>query len=264
MHTGHRRAGADRSRDLDRAVPGATAHRPGRRRAQGGAVRGSRRRISSYVVIRVFGRRTAARRGGACGLPATGRAAPAALRNQGAGKSTLALRLIDAGFELEGDEHVFVDVAWVVARPRGCRSQGDSLPYLPDKMAAAAIASPCYHNYDGERILQCRSPDAWFHLADRAGSCRLRLRVAAQPPGFSLIRPLQPSALVQFLINETGSARLTAEGHFAARRARRAAPGPSICRWATIRVRSAASKRQWMHNSRFGVRLVDPAAIISG
>jgi hypothetical protein len=123
---------------------------------------------------------------------------------KGAGKSTLALRLIDAGFELEGDEHVFVDVAWVVARPRGCRVKEDSLPYLPDKMAAVTLASPCYHNYDGERIFNVdpRTLGSTWRIEQGRVDCVFVLQPNHR--GFSSIRPLQPSALVQFLMSETG------------------------------------------------------------
>jgi serine kinase of HPr protein (carbohydrate metabolism regulator) len=120
----------------------------------------------------------------------------------GAGKSTLALRLLRAGFEIEGDEHVFVEDAEVIARPRACRVKEAALVHLSD-MADAIKASPCYHVY-GERI---------FNVDPRVLGCSWRIEqgrvdhifvLRPNHGGYSSIRPIQPSALVQFLIPETG------------------------------------------------------------
>ncbi len=62
---------------------------------------------------------------------------------KGAGKTTLAIRLIQAGYTIEGDEQVFIGSGGVTARPRGCRVKATSLPYLRG-MAEIIAAAPSY------------------------------------------------------------------------------------------------------------------------
>jgi hypothetical protein len=123
---------------------------------------------------------------------------------KGAGKSTLALHLIHAGYEIEGDEHVFVDGANAVARPRACRVKEASLPHLPATMVEVIVASPCFRDYDGERIFNV-DPRAFgpvWRIEEGRVDCVFVLR--PNHGAFSSVRPMQPSGLVQFLISETG------------------------------------------------------------
>jgi hypothetical protein len=123
---------------------------------------------------------------------------------KGAGKSTLVLRLIAAGYEMEGDEHVFVQSGTVIARPRACRVKEASLQYLPEKMAEIAAASPCYHNYDGERIFNVDPRALGFSWRIEEGKVDQIFVLRPNHGGYSSIRPLPPSALVQYLMPETG------------------------------------------------------------
>ena len=50
---------------------------------------------------------------------------------KGAGKTTLALRLIAEGYEIEGDENVFVVGDHVVARPRALRVKASTIELIP-------------------------------------------------------------------------------------------------------------------------------------
>ena len=81
-----------------------------------------------------------------------------------AGKTTLALRLTQSGFEIEGDEHVLIDRAGVIARPRGCRVKTNALPLLPD-MAKVTTAAPSYTDVFNGKIFNV---DPWI-LARRGG-----------------------------------------------------------------------------------------------
>ncbi|MBX9775211.1 MAG: hypothetical protein K2Y71_12450 [Xanthobacteraceae bacterium] len=123
--------------------------------------------------------------------------------SKGTGKSTLALRLVHAGYEIEGDEHVFVDGATVIARPRACRIREASLPHLAE-MADAISQAPYFSSFGAERI---------FNVDPRALGAPWRIEqgpvdavVALHPNhgGYSSIRPMRPSSLVQFLMSETG------------------------------------------------------------
>jgi hypothetical protein len=123
--------------------------------------------------------------------------------SKGAGKSTLTLQLIRAGYEIEGDEHVFLESAGVIVRPRGCRISEAALPYLAD-MADIIAAAPCYNEYTSDRI---------FNLDPRAFGSSWRIEpgrvdhvfvLRPNHGGYSSIRPIRSSALVQFLMSETG------------------------------------------------------------
>lgn len=122
---------------------------------------------------------------------------------KGAGKSTLTLRLIAAGFEIEGDEHVFVENGRVIARPRACRVREAALAYLPE-MAAAVEASPVYQNYDGQRIFNVdpRALGSGWRIEEGAVDHIFALR--PNHGGYSSIRPMAPSGMIQFLMSETG------------------------------------------------------------
>jgi hypothetical protein len=125
----------------------------------------------------------------------TGRAA--------AGKTTLALRLVQAGYELEGDEHVFLEEDGVTARPRACRVKESSLSFLPG-VAKTIAQAPAYVDWFGRRI---------FNVDPRmiGGSWRIEkggvdgvIVLRPNHGGYSSLRRLQPLALSQALISEFG------------------------------------------------------------
>ena len=120
-----------------------------------------------------------------------------------AGKSTLTLKLAQAGFEIEGDEHVFVEDGRVVARPRACRVKEAAVAYLPE-LAEVILGSPSYRNFDGQRIFNV-DPHAFgseWRIEEGTVDCIFALK--PNHGGYSSIRPMSPSALVQFLLTETG------------------------------------------------------------
>jgi hypothetical protein len=123
--------------------------------------------------------------------------------SKGTGKSTLTLRLIRAGYEIEGDEHVFLEGTQVVARPRACRIRESSLKYLPE-MADVITSSPRYQEPWSGTIFNV-DPRAFgidWRIERGAVACIVVLR--PNHGGYSSIRPMQPSVLVQCLMSETG------------------------------------------------------------
>jgi hypothetical protein len=120
-----------------------------------------------------------------------------------AGKSTLALGLIQAGYELEGDEHVFIERSDVVARPRGCRVREGSLALLPE-MADAIAQAPYYLDLASERIFNVDPRTLGSSWRIERGKADAVFALTPNHGGYSSVRPMGPSALVQFLIPETG------------------------------------------------------------
>lgn len=121
--------------------------------------------------------------------------------SKGAGKTSLALRLLGAGYDVEGDEHVFLKDGGVIARPRGCRVKGPSVALLPE-FADAILAAPVYLDVRGSQIFNV-SPAAL------GGSWRIQhgkvdCVIVLQPNhgGYSSLRPLVPSVTAQALISE--------------------------------------------------------------
>jgi hypothetical protein len=120
-----------------------------------------------------------------------------------AGKTTLALRLIQAGYDLEGDEHAFLEPDGITARPRACRVKEPSLAFLPDLAESISLA-PVYIDYAGRKL---------FNVEPRLvrGSWRIEKGqvghvVVLQPNhnGYSSLRRLPPLALSEALISELG------------------------------------------------------------
>jgi hypothetical protein len=120
-----------------------------------------------------------------------------------AGKTTLALRLIRSGYDLEGDEHVFLEEDGVIARPRACRVKEGSLALLPE-LAKVMSSIPVYVDDLGRRI---------FNVDPRmiGGSWRIEkgevaCLIVLQPNhgGHSSLRPMSPLGLAQALMSEMG------------------------------------------------------------
>ena len=70
---------------------------------------------------------------------------------KGGGKTVLTLYLIQQGYEIEGDENVFVTPDGVIARPRGLRVKESASAFLPHLTEIFADA-PYYQTDPGVRI----------------------------------------------------------------------------------------------------------------
>jgi hypothetical protein len=122
---------------------------------------------------------------------------------QAAGKTTLALRLVCAGYDFEGDENVFLESDGIIARPRACRVKEASLAQLPET-AQTLSSAPVYVDDLGRKI---------FNVDPRmvGGSWRIEKGlvdcvIVLQPNhgGYSSLRPMAPMAQAQALISELG------------------------------------------------------------
>lgn len=123
--------------------------------------------------------------------------------SKSAGKTTLALRLIQSGYQIEGDEHVFIDRAGAVARPRGCRVKATALPFLAD-MAKVITSAPSYTDDVNGMIFNVDPRTLGSTWRIEHGEVDLVIVLQPNHGGFSSIRPLPPSALVQLLMPEVG------------------------------------------------------------
>jgi hypothetical protein len=123
--------------------------------------------------------------------------------SKSAGKTTLALRLVQAGYEIEGDEHVLIDHAGVMARPRACRVKESALALLSDISSIIARA-PSYTDETNGTIfnLDPSALGAPWRIEWGRADCVIVLR--PNHGGASSIRPLPPSALVQALMSDIG------------------------------------------------------------
>ena len=119
----------------------------------------------------------------------------------GAGKTTLALRLVQAGYELEGDEHVFLEDDGVTARPRGCRVKETSLPFLPGAAKAIATA-PVYVDHLGRKLFNVDPRMIGGTWRIEKGRAERIIVLQPHHGGNTTLHRLQPLALSQALISE--------------------------------------------------------------
>jgi energy-coupling factor transporter ATP-binding protein EcfA2 len=135
--------------------------------------------------------------------------------SRGSGKTTLSLRLAGMGFDLEGDEHVFIDRDGVVARPRGYRVKESAVTLLPD-LAATILASPSYEDVRQRRIFNvdpARVGGPW-RIQKGLVDCVIVLR--PNHGGYSSLRPTGPMLAAQALISEMGVRDMDRGGSIAA------------------------------------------------
>lgn len=118
-----------------------------------------------------------------------------------AGKTTLALRLVQAGYELEGDEHVFVEDDGVIARPRACRVKETSLPFLPGAAKAIATA-PVYIDHLGRKLFNVDPRMIGGTWRIEKGRAERIIVLQPNHGGYTTLHRLQPLGLSQALISE--------------------------------------------------------------
>jgi hypothetical protein len=123
--------------------------------------------------------------------------------SESAGKTTLALRLVQNGFDVEGDEHVFLEQDGVIARPRACRVKESSLALLP-ALADAITTAPTYVDEYGRRTFNVDPRligGTW-----RIGKGTVDAVIVLQPNhgGYSSLRPMPPLGVAQAMIAELG------------------------------------------------------------
>ena len=107
----------------------------------------------------------------------------------GAGKTTLALRLLDAGYAVEGDEHFLVWPGRAIARPRTLRVKGGSLPLAP-RLASAIAASPSVAFWDGTPLCAVDPSIAGRPWRIAAGEVENVVFLEPNHGGLSRIKPI--------------------------------------------------------------------------
>ena len=120
---------------------------------------------------------------------------------KGVGKTTLTLRLVRAGYEIEGDEHVFVGPGGVIARPRACRVKDTALPLLAD-MADVIRAAPSYEFEHGRRIFNVDPRLVGGEWRIDQGPVDHVIILQSNHGGYSSMRPIGPLMLAQALMAE--------------------------------------------------------------
>jgi hypothetical protein len=123
--------------------------------------------------------------------------------SKGAGKTTLALHLVRAGYDLEGDEHVFIEPDGVIARPRACRVKDTSLTLLPE-IAETILAAPVYGDVRGARIFNLDPTLIGGSWRIEKGKVDCVIVLQPNHGGYSSLRPMQPMMVAQTLISELG------------------------------------------------------------
>lgn len=123
--------------------------------------------------------------------------------SKSAGKTTFALRLMQSGYEVEGDEHVLCNRAGVVARPRACRVKASALQLLPD-LAANIAAAPSYRDDDKGIIFNVDPIMLGSRWRIEPGQADLIIVLEPNHGGYSSIRPLPALAMAKSVMPETG------------------------------------------------------------
>ena len=123
--------------------------------------------------------------------------------SRGARKTTLVLRLVRAGYDFEGDEHVFVEADGVIARPRASRVKETSLALLPE-LAETILSAPVYTDVCGPRIFNVDPRTIGGTWRIEKGSVDRVIVMHPNHGGYSSLRSMAPTAVAQALISEVG------------------------------------------------------------
>jgi hypothetical protein len=126
---------------------------------------------------------------------------------KGGGKTTLALWLLRDGYEVEGDENIFVTPDGLVARPRGMRVKESTATLVPG-LNGVLKAAPCYQDTYGQRIynLDPRSAGAASWRIEQ-GRAHAVILLHPNHGGHSSLRPISSLALVREVMTECGLVR---------------------------------------------------------
>lgn len=119
-----------------------------------------------------------------------------------AGKTTLALKLIEAGFIVEGDEHLVVRPTDVIARPRTLRVKSGSLPFVP-ALEPRIAAMPFVPTWDGNRIYAVPPDIGGASWVIRPGTVAHVVFLEPNHGGWSSLRPIAPGEAFRRILPET-------------------------------------------------------------
>ena len=120
---------------------------------------------------------------------------------EGAGKTTLTLNLMMRGYEIEGDENVFIDIPGVIARPRALRVKERALAQVPE-IADRVAAAPFMTDFYGRKIYNLDPRLLGKRWQIRQGAVDFVLLLRANHGGASSIRQLGPLAAAREVMAE--------------------------------------------------------------
>jgi serine kinase of HPr protein (carbohydrate metabolism regulator) len=123
--------------------------------------------------------------------------------SRGAGKTTLTLRLARSGYDMEGDEHVFIEGDGVIARPRAYRVKDTALTLLPD-LADIIRAAPSYREIRGRTIFSVDPAAIGGRWRIEKGNVDCIIVLRPNHGGYSSLRHMPPTMVAQALISEMG------------------------------------------------------------
>lgn len=122
---------------------------------------------------------------------------------KGNGKTTLTLRLQSVGYQIEGDENVFVHGARVVARPRGLHVKESSLRLLPE-LAGLVPRLGYLTDYLGQRIYNLDPRLLGGEWRIEEGRADLIIMLRGNHGGYSSIRAMPTLTLAREIMQEVG------------------------------------------------------------
>ena len=122
---------------------------------------------------------------------------------KGTGKTTLTLRLMLAGYEVEGDENVFLYGDGAVARPRALQVKQSPLRLVPE-LANTISQRPFLEDYLGQRIYNVDPRCVGSPWRISYGPVDLVILLRSNHGGYSSIRPVPSLALVREIMPEMG------------------------------------------------------------
>lgn len=122
--------------------------------------------------------------------------------DSGAGKTTLSLRLLEAGYAVEGDEQFIVWPSRAIARPRTLRVKGGSLAHVP-RLAAAIAASPRVSFWDGAPLYAVDPAIAGRPWRIAEGDVEHVVFLEPNHGGLSHIKPIAPHEALRRLLAES-------------------------------------------------------------
>jgi hypothetical protein len=120
----------------------------------------------------------------------------------GAGKTTLALRLLSDGHAIEGDEHFVLGPETSIARPRTLRVKAASVAFAP-KLAAAIEASPRISFSGGAPLYSVSPAISGFPWRIAPGEVESVVFLEANHGGPSRIKPIGVDEALRRLLRET-------------------------------------------------------------
>lgn len=124
------------------------------------------------------------------------------MADKGVGKTTLSLKCLAAGLTVEGDEHVVVRNADVVARPRTLRVKQGSISVVPE-LAEQIQDCPKIAEWNGDLIYSVAPRLAGQQWSIRPGRADALLFLNANHGGLTSIRFLTPNEAFGRLMKTT-------------------------------------------------------------